>query len=276
MSPRSITIRRIILLAVALLAWETLPRAEVVDPLFIPPLSGVLTTLVELAGGGELATHTLVSMQRAVLGLAAGALLGLPLGLMLGGWFPRLQTALEPLMELFAQANPLILFHVIILFLGVGEVAKTFIIAWLCLWPITFSTITGIRTVDRSLLKAARSFGLGRCRLFIRVIIPASLPSIFTGFRLSAGYAFIMLIAAEMMGASSGLGWLVIQAQESYHVTRIFAGAFVITLLAIGTDWLLKLAGGRFLCRTDSGVDDYVRLQGGAGNVAVRPGSSQP
>lgn len=264
MNKRGIVARRLILLAVVLIVWEAVPRTGLVNPLFIPPLSGVAAALRDVIATGELSTHTLLSLQRAVLGLIAGLVIGLPLGLLLGGWFPRTQTALEPLMELFAQANPLILFHVIMLFLGIGEAAKTFIIAWLCLWPITFSTITGIRTIDPSVLKMARSLGLGRMRLFVLVTLPAAAPSVFAGLRLSAGYAFIMLIAAEMMGASSGLGWLVIQFQESYTATRIFAAALVITALAIGADSLLKLLGGRFLKGTESATDDYVQLTGGA------------
>ena len=247
-------------LALLLIAWEVLPSLGVVNPLFIPPLSGVLAAVGDLAASGELATHSAVSLKRALLGFAAGAVLGLPLGLALGGWFPRLQTASEPLMELFSQANPLILFHIIILFLGIGEAAKTFIIGWLCLWPVAFSTISGVRTVDPSLLKAARSLGLGRPALFYRVVIPAAAPAIFTGLRLAAGYAFIMLIAAEMMGASSGLGWLVIQSQESYRITRIFAGATVITLLAVLTDAGLKLVEKRLIVWKDGSADDYVKL----------------
>jgi len=137
-----------------------------------------------------------------------------------------------------------VLFHIIILFLGIGEAAKTFIIGWLCLWPVVFSAMNGVRDADPLLLKAARSLGVGRLRLFVSVVIPSAAPSIIAGLRLSAGYAFIMLIAAEMMGASSGLGWLVIQAQESYHVARIFAGAAVITGLALAVDGILKLIGG--------------------------------
>jgi NitT/TauT family transport system permease protein len=254
-----------IFLVIILAAWELLPTLGLVDPLFIPPLSGVAVTLRDMIAGGELATHTAVSLRRAVLGFLAGSALGLPLGLLLGGWFPRLQTALEPLMELFAQANPLIMFHVIVLFLGVGEAAKTFIIGWLCLWPVAFSAINGVRTTDPQLLKIARSFDYGRLGLFFRVIMPAAAPAMMTGLRLAAGYAFIMLIAAEMMGANSGLGWLVINAQENYNITRIFAGAVVITLLAISADWLLKHLGGRFLSRVESGADDYVRLMGRSG-----------
>jgi NitT/TauT family transport system permease protein len=263
MNATGIAARRLAVLAFILAAWEVLPRSGMIDPLFIPPLSRVAAALRDLAINGELGTNTLVSLRRAALGLMAGVVFGLPLGFLLGGWFPRLQTALEPLMELFAQANPLVLFHVIMLFLGIGEAAKTFIIGWLCLWPVTFSTITGVRTVDPLLLKAARSLGLGRFSLFVRVTLPAAAPSILTGIRLAAGYAFIMLIAAEMMGSSSGLGWLVIQSQEAYNVTRIFAGAVVITVLAVGADWFLKRLGRRFLGAPESGTDDYVRLTGG-------------
>ncbi len=250
---KSLIARQLTAVVVALLVWELLPRVGLVDPLFIPPLSGVLVTIKELLENGDLLTHTLVSLQRAFSGLMAAIAIGLPLGLLLGGWFPRLQEGLEPLMELFAQANPVILAHIIIFFLGIGEGAKIFIIGWLCIWPITFSTISGIRAVDPQLLKAARSLGLGRVQLFYQVVLPASAPSIFTGLRLAAGYAFIMLIASEMMGASSGLGWLVVQSQESYHVQRIFAGATVITALAVLTDLMLKLLEKRIVVWTDSG-----------------------
>jgi len=219
-----------------LVLWELLPRTGLIDPLFVPPFSQVVATIWDLWQTGELLRHTRISLFRAFSGLSAAIVIGLPLGLLLGGWFPRIQQASEPLMELFAQANPVILAHIVIFFLGIGELAKTFIIAWLCIWPITLSTINGIRTADVSLIKAARSFGLGRSRIFVSVILPSAAPSIFAGLRLSAGYAFIMLVAAEMMGGSSGLGWFVGQNQENYHVVRIFAGAAVITLLAVFTD----------------------------------------
>lgn len=240
------TFKKIGMVLLFISLWEILPATGLVDPIFIPRFSGVLATIYDLNQTGELVQHTRISLMRAFSGLIAAVMIGLPLGLLLGGWFPRIQQATEPLMELFAQANPLILAHIIIFFLGIGESAKTFIIAWLCVWPITFSTITGIRTADASLVKAARSLGLGRRQLFLKVILPSAAPSIFTGLRLSAGYAFIMLIASEMMGASSGLGWFIVQSQESYHVLRIFAGATVITFLALLTDLSIRLLQHHF------------------------------
>jgi NitT/TauT family transport system permease protein len=195
----------------------------------------------------------------------AAAAIGLPLGLLLGGWFPRIQTATEPLMELFAQANPVILAHIIIFFIGIGEAAKTFIIGWLCVWPITFSTISGIRTVDSSLLKAARSLGLGRFQLFTRVVLPSAAPSIFTGLRLAAGYAFIMLVASEMMGGSNGIGWLIVQSQENYNISRIFAGAAILTTMAVVTDALLKLLEKRLVVWDADVNEDYLKLKTASG-----------
>lgn len=246
--------------ALFLLLWELLPRTGLVNPLFIPPLSGVLQAIADLQQSGELLLHARLSLARALVGFAAAVAIGLPLGLALGGWFPRLQSATEPLLELFAQANPVILAHVIIFFLGIGETAKTFIIGWLCLWPVTFSTISGIRSVDAATLKAARSLGLGRWRLFTKVVLPCAAPSIFTGLRLASGYAFIMLVASEMMGGSNGIGWLIVQSQENYHVTRIFAGATVLTAFAVAADLLLKLVERRIVVWEAAGSEDYLRL----------------
>jgi len=231
-----------VLAAVALLTlWELLPRCGLVEAFFIPPFSTILITIKELAETGELATHTLLSLERAFSGLLVATVIGLPLGLALGGWFPRLQHAVEPLMELFAQANPVVLAHIIVFFLGIGQTARIFIIAWLCVWPIAFSAISAIGAVDPQLLKAARSLGLGRRGVFVKVVLPSAAQPIFTSLRLAAGFAFIMLIASEMMGANAGLGWLVAQSQETLQVNRVFAGTVVITFFAVVTDSLLRI-----------------------------------
>lgn len=246
---------------VALLAlWEGLPRLGWLDPLFVPPLTRVVGAAWELQALGLLGPSTLVSLQRAAGGFGLGVAAALPLGFVLGGWFPRVTAGVEPLLGLFAQANPLLLFHVVILFLGIGEAAKLFIIAWLCLWPVTFSVLQGLRDVDPVLVKAARSLGLGKLALFGRVVLPSAAPSILTGVRLSAGYAFLMLVAAEMMGASSGLGWLVIQNQESYHAPRIFACAAVVTLMSAAADRLLRVLQRRLLAWQPAGEERFETL----------------
>jgi NitT/TauT family transport system permease protein len=224
-----------------LAVWEVAPRLGLVDPVFVPPFSSVMATVWELRTTSDLLHHVGISLFRALAGFLLAVLVALPLGFLLGGWFPCVEAALSPLADVFSQANPFILFHIILLFLGIGEATKVTIIAWACVWPILFSTIAAIRHIDPVLKKTAAGFGLSRVALFWKVVLPATAPSLFTSLRLSAGYAFFMLIAAEMMGASSGLGWLVLSYQENYHVVRIFAVATVIAVLGLGIDGMMRL-----------------------------------
>ena len=240
MTSRRIPIVRYVLAVALIFGWEYSSRYKLVDPVFIPPPSRILATIAQQWQRGELRQHTWLSTERALGGFLFACVVGPLLGLAIGGTWPRLATALEPTAELCAQANPVVLFHVVLLFFGIGESSKIFVIAWMCTWPIMWSAIGGIQQVDPELVRLARSFGLSGASLVWRCLLPASIPSILTGMRLSGGYAFIMLIATEMMGTSSGLGWFVVQSQESYHAERIFAGATIITMLALTLDWFLK------------------------------------
>jgi NitT/TauT family transport system permease protein len=229
-----------IAIGVFILLWEITARSGVVNPMFIPAFSKVVLSIEKLLVSGPLIMHIAISLQRSLGGLAVAVVIGVPLGFIMGGWFRKTEMALAPLFEMAAQANPYILFHVLILFLGIGEAAKLAIIAWVCIWPILLNTASGVRNVDPVLLKAARSFGLQRWSLFYKVVLPATAPSIFTGLRLSAGYSFFLLIAAEMMGSSSGLGWFVLYSQENYNIEWIFSAAVVIALLSISIDTIVK------------------------------------
>jgi NitT/TauT family transport system permease protein len=223
-----------------LLAWEFMSRVGLFNTMFIPPFSAVLVTTWDLMVSGHLVQDILISLMRAITGFLVAAIVAIPLGFLLGGWFKNTQSALEPLFEMAAQANPFILFHVIILFLGIGEATKITIIAWICIWPILFNTASGVRNVDAVLLKSALSFGLGKWVVFYKIVLPAAAPAIFTGLRLSAGYSFFLLIVAEMMGSNSGLGWFVLYSQENYNIQWIFSGAMLIGGLGLSIDLLVQ------------------------------------
>jgi ABC-type nitrate/sulfonate/bicarbonate transport system permease component len=240
----------ILLLAIA---WELFPHLGILTANTFPPLSKAVATIFT---DHTFARHALTSIGRAYGGLTLAVLVGLPLGLLLGGWFNRLQQALEPLMELFGQANPVILSHIVVLFFGIGTGTQLFVISWLSIWPISFSAINGVRSVDPQILKMAASLGLGRWELFTRIILPSAAPAIITGLRLSAGYAFIMLIAAELMGATTGLGYVMATSAETGDMTSLAAAALIITVLAFATDQILKQAGQRIVVwRYQGGVD---------------------
>ena len=222
------------------LLWEVVANSSLVNPMLLPAFSKVIMTLGGLFYSGELLTHTLISLERALGGFVAALVIGIPLGFLMGGWFRTTQTVLAPLFDISSQVNPFILFHIIILFLGIGETAKITIIAWVCIWPILFNTAAGVRNVDEILLKEARSFDLKRWSIFYKIILPSAARSIFTGIRISAGYSFFLLIAVEVMGADSGLGWFILYSQENYNVEAIFAGAVVIALLGVTMDAGIK------------------------------------
>ena len=238
-----------------LVLWELIARLGLVNPLFIPAFSKVVMTIGELLVSGVLLSHIIISLQRALCGFLVAAVIAIPLGLVMGGWFRNVQLALDPLFSLASQLNPFILFHVIILFAGIGEIAKTTIIAWICIWPILFNTRSGVRNMDATLLKLALSFGINRFTLFYKIILPAAAPAIFTGLRLSAGYAFFLLIVTEMMGSNSGLGWFILYSQENYRIEWIFSGAVVIALLGLAIDLLLKQAEKKIIVWENNSVN---------------------
>ncbi len=220
-------------IAVLVILWEVAPRLGWIDSQFFPALSSVFAEGVKLWADGTLLLHIAVSLQRTFLGLMGATALAIPLGFVLGGWFPRFTRFLSPLLNLFGQINAFSLFPLFVLFFGIGELAKFSIIFWSCLWPILFMTIAGVQRVEPLFIKLARSMGGGRRILLVHVLIPGALPSIFTGVRIGATVAFLMLIAAEMIGASSGLGWLVHNSSVNYIIPRLYLAALLIALLGM-------------------------------------------
>lgn len=234
-------------LAFLAVIWEAGPRYGWIDSQFFPPPSSILAEGAKLAAKGELLVHVVASLRRAFTGLAVAVAVGVPLGFVLGGWFPRVTRFLRPLLRLLGQINAFSLFPLFVLFFGIGELAKFCIILWSCFWPILFTTIAGVQGVDPLHVKVARSMGSGRLTLFVRVLFPGALPSILTGVRLGATVAFLMLIAAEMIGASTGLGWLVHNSSCNYVIPRLYLAAAVIALLGMAMNAFLHLLEGKVL-----------------------------
>ena len=225
---------------VLLLIWEAAPKLGLLDASFVPSLLDVVAAIGELWRGGDLLRHVSVSLTRVALGFLLAVITALPLGLLLGGWFYCAEASLSLLLEIFSFISPFVAFHVLLLALGIGEAPKILMIAWASLWPVFFATVAAVRHVDRTLLKTARGFSLSRRSTFLKIVLPASESSIWRALRLSGCHAFIILIAAEMMGASSGLGWMIQSYQENYAVRDIYAIALVIMLLGWSVDLLLR------------------------------------
>ena len=222
-----------------ILLWELAPHLGLINPIFIPPPSVIVAKIYELSISGELLVNTAASLQRVFLGFIIALAVALPLGFLIGGWFKTFETAVNPLLQVLGQANPFTLFPVFIALLGIGELSKISIIYWVCQWPVLFNTVSGIKSVDPVYIKVGRSMGLTKFKLFRKVLLPAAMPAVFTGIRMSAVFAFFMLIGAEMIGAHSGLGFLIIQSQAVFNMPKMYAAIVSVAFLGIVINYLM-------------------------------------
>jgi len=187
--------------------------------------------LVEMLASGELTQHLFASAGRALGGFAIAIVIGVPLGLFIG-WYRSLADILNPLLEIFRNTAPLAILPVFVLVLGMGETSKISMVVYSCIWPVVLNTVSGVRNVDPLLIRSARSMGLSPLRLFYKIVLPASVPTVFTGIRVAGAYAILVLIAAEMVGAKAGLGYLVNYSQFTFEIPKMYAG--IITLSVLG------------------------------------------
>ncbi|MGW5437384.1 ABC transporter permease [Nocardia asteroides] len=228
------------LLAFALLlgAWEAAPRLGLVDEVFLPPFSVVVQAFAELTANGQLGEHISASLTRSVTGFSFALVLAVPLGIAIA-WYKPVSDFLNPVLELFRNTAALALLPVFVLILGIGETSKIALIGYATFFPILLNTITGVRTVDPLLVKSAISLGFSPIRLFQKVILPAAVPSIFTGIRMAAAGSILVLIAAEMVGARAGLGYLITAAQQNFQIPQMYAGIVAISLIGLGFNFAL-------------------------------------
>jgi NitT/TauT family transport system permease protein len=243
--------------------WETLSRLGLLDPQFVPGLADSLAAALDMTRRAFLLTHAMVSLARVALALGLALLAGVPLAFSLGHAWPGAFRFLEPLLRVLGQINPYCLFPVFVVVFGLGEAAKISVLAWVALWPIFFGTLAGLGDLDPVLARAARGMGAGKASVFLKVAIPAASPSIFAGARTGVQMAFFILIAAEMTGATAGLGWLVHNAGAMFQVPRIYGAGLVIVALGLGLN--------RFLVFLDRGLF-FWRASGPGQDGLPRPG----
>ncbi|MDR3264693.1 MAG: ABC transporter permease [Synergistaceae bacterium] len=221
-----------------LLLWEAAPRMGWVASTYLSPPSAVFRAIGLLALRGELAKHFFVSLQRILLGLLISVGVGISFGLFIG-YFKSIERYLDLLFQAFRQMSAFALFPVFILLFGLGELSKTIIIFWASLWPVLLNTASGVRNVDRVLIQSAKSMGASRTFIFRRIVLPAAAPEIFTGIRLGASYCVMAVVAAEMIGANAGLGYLVLYSQETFNIPEMYGGIVSLAILGLGLNFAL-------------------------------------
>ncbi|MGK8490135.1 ABC transporter permease [Nocardia asiatica] len=227
-----------VVIALFLLLWQVAPTLGLVDEVFLPPFSVVAQAFADLVVSGEMWTHLSASLNRSLAGYSLALLAGIPVGIAIA-WYKPVADFLNPILELFRNTAALALLPVFLLILGIGETSKVAIVLYASFFPILLNTITGVRTVDPLLVKSAASLGFSPLRLFQKVILPAALPSVFTGLRMAAASSILVLLAAEMFGARAGLGYLITAAQQNFAIPNMYAGILAISLLGLGFNGLL-------------------------------------
>ena len=199
--------------AAILILWEIAGITGLIRDNVMPRPSTILATAVRMTTSGELFTHLGVSAARALAGLAVGGTIGFLLGVANG--VSRLsETLTDSTLQMIRNIPHLALIPLVILWFGIGEGAKLFLVALGVFFPIYLNTLHGIRNVDPQLIEMGRAYGMNGRTLFRRVVLPGALPSVFVGLRYGLGIMWLTLIVAETLSASSGLGYMAMQARE--------------------------------------------------------------
>lgn len=216
--------------------------------LFPPPWQVVLKA-VELARDGTLGEEVATSLGRIAAGFAGGTLLGVPLGLAMGS-FPLVRRLLEPYTEFLRFIPATALITVAVIWFGIGEGSKIFLIVYTTVFIVIINTAAGVAAVAPNKIRAARSLGAGRAQVFLFVALPATVPYILTGMRLAMANSFVTIIAAELVAANNGLGKMIWDSRLYMLVDQIFVALLVLGLLGFTADrlfrWGIAVFAGRF------------------------------
>ncbi|MBV9066941.1 MAG: ABC transporter permease [Methylobacteriaceae bacterium] len=234
-----------------LLGWEILSRwvLPIVNPravVLMPPPSLVFAAGWETLKSGLLFSNIVASTQRVLLAWGATCAVAIPLGISMG-WWSRFNRYANPIVELLRPIPPLAWIPISILWFGIGLQQNVFIIMIGCFFPVLLNTIHGVRGVDPVLIRAARNFCMSEYMVLRRVILPASLPSIFTGARIGLGVAWMVLVAAELVAATSGLGFMIEDARNFLRTDVIFVGMITIGCMGILMEGILRILQNRML-----------------------------
>ncbi len=206
----------------------------------LPPPTEVYAGAVELVTKGFLQRDILASLKRVGLALAAASLIGFPLGAALGG--SRLFAwSVEPVVGFFRPIPPLAWIPLSILWFGIGDAQNIYIIFLAAVFPIMLNTMEGVRDVDQQLIRAARTLGANRFTIAFTVILPATLPAMFVGFRVGTGIAWMALVAGELVASTSGLGYLISQGRFLFRSDYIIVGMVMIGVIGLLLDALVRL-----------------------------------
>lgn len=227
-----------------LLAWEAAARLGWIDTRFFPAPSAVLVQLQELLARGVLQQHVGITLGRIAIGFALGAVPGLVVGIIMG-LSPLIRAALQPLVGALFPIPKIAVLPLLMLIFGLGEGSKYAVVAVGVFFQVLISTIAGVVNIDRIYFDVGKTFHTSPGQTFRSIALPGALPVIFAGFRLGWGTALLLLVTAEMVRSTAGLGFLIWQSWQTFNVEEMYAGLIVISLIGFVSflliDWLERV-----------------------------------
>ena len=226
--------------------WQFFVQVGWLSTRVLPAPTGVVQAGIQLAKSGELLRHIGVSSWRAFLGFAVGGGIGLVLGL-LNGIFPISEKLLDTSIQMIRNVPHLALIPLVILWFGIGEESKLFLVALGVMFPIYLNTYHGIRTVDPGLIEMGKVYGLKQAALFWQIILPGALPSILVGVRYALGIMWLTLIVAETIAADSGIGYMAMNAREFMQTDVVVLSILIYALLGKLADTAARILEEKWL-----------------------------
>ncbi len=213
-----------------LILWEVLVQAGALDKRFFPAPSSIVGTFTNLITSGELWKHLTASISRIAIGFALGAIPALILGITMG-LFRWVRAFLSPMVAALYPIPKIAILPLIMLIFGLGEQSKWVIIAIGVFFLVLYNTMAGVMNIPRIYLDVGKNFGASRLQFYWTVALPGALPLIFTGMKLAAGVALLIIVAAEFVGAKTGIGYLIWQSWQTFSVEQMYVGLVVIAIL---------------------------------------------
>jgi sulfonate transport system permease protein len=232
--------------ALLIVLWQVAASTGLVSPQVLPAPSSVAATALDLARSGDLFVHLGVSLLRAAAGFVIGGTIGLAIGVVVG-FSPLAQALLDRSIQMVRAIPFLAMLPLVIVWFGVGEVAKIFLVALAVLFPIYINTMLGIRQIDPKLMELAKVVGLDWAAVVRRIILPGAMPSILTGVRYALAHAWLALVIAETLATTKGIGFLAMDAREFLQTNVIVLTMIIYAIIGVVADGLVRLLESHFL-----------------------------
>lgn len=232
-------------LLIIFLTWYVVAEMKIFPEYFIPSPASVLDSFLEISlsgyRGGTLLEHLGNSLFRVITGFIFACIIAIPLGIFMGyNW--KVKALFDPIVEFYRPLPPLAYYTILVIWLGIGNESKITLLFLAAFPPLSISAMSAVATVPLERIQTAQSLGAGKLKIFSHVIFPSCLPGIFTGMRVSIGFTYTTLVSSEIVAATSGIGWMVLDAGKFLRGDVMFMGIIIMGITGIILDRLIRIA----------------------------------